>query len=186
MKLYIKNMVSNRCKMKVKSELEKHGLHCITIELGEVEIRESITVEQENLLNIDLEKSGLSLLGDKKSVLVEKIKNIIVELIHYSDKRLEINFSDYLSEKLDYNYTYLANLFSEDQGTTIEHFSLSHKIERVKELLVYDELSLTEIAYKLHYSSVAHVSNQFKKMTGLTPSKYKLLKQKSRISLENV
>ena len=106
--------------MKVKSELEKHGLHCITIELGEVEIRESITVEQENLLNIDLEKSGLSLLGDKKSVLVEKIKNIIVELIHYSDKRLEINFSDYLSEKLDYNYTYLANLFSEDSLSLIK------------------------------------------------------------------
>ena len=172
--------------MKVKSELERHGLHYITVELGEVEIIENITVAQGTLLNMELEKSGLSLLEDKKSILVEKIKNIIVESVHYSDKRLEINFSDYLSEKLDYNYTYLANLFSEEQGTTIEHFSLSHKIERVKELLVYDELSLTEIAHRLHYSSVAHLSNQFKKMTGLTPSKYKLLKHKGRKSLDNV
>jgi AraC-type DNA-binding domain-containing proteins len=115
-----------------------------------------------------------------------RIKNIIVELVHYSDKRLEINFSDYLSGKLNYNYTYLANLFSKNQGTTIEHFFLTHKIERVKELLVYDELNLTEIAYKMHYSSVAHLSNQFKKMTGLTPSHYKHLKQKRRKPLENV
>jgi AraC-like DNA-binding protein len=186
MKLYIKNMVSHRCKMIVKSELEKLGLHYIIVELGEVEIIENISVKQRSLLNIDLMKSGLALMEDKKSILIEKIKNIIVELVHYSEKRLEINFSDYLSEKLNYNYTYLANIFSENQGTTIEHFFLSHKIERVKELLVYDELSLTEIADKLHYSSVPHLSNQFKKMTGLSPSQFKNLKHKTRRPLENV
>jgi AraC-like DNA-binding protein len=186
MKLHIKNMVSNRCKMIVKSELEKLGLHYIIVQLGEVEIMENISVEQKNLLNVGLNKSGLSLMDDKKSVLVEKIKIIVVELIHYSEELLKVNFSDYLSEKLNYDYTYLANLFSENQGTTIERFIITHKIERVKELLVYDELSLTEIAYKLHYSSVAHLSNQFKKMTGLTPSHFKKLKHKRRTTLENV
>ena len=186
MKLYIKNMVSNRCKMIVKSELEEFGLHFIIVDLGEVEIMENITSEQRILLNQNLEKSGLGLLEDKKRVLIEKIKNIIVELVYYSEEQPKINLSDYLSGKLNYDYTYLANLFSENQSTTIEHFFLDHKIERVKELLVYDELSLTEIAYKLHYSSVAHLSNQFKKMTGLTPSGYKNLKLKRRIAPENV
>ena len=186
MKLYIKNMVSNRCKMIVKSEFEELGLHFIIKELGEVEIMESITAEQLNLLNSNLEKSGLGLLDDKKRVLIEKIKNIIVELVYYSQEQPKINLSDYLSEKLNYDYTYLANIFSESQGTTIEHFFLTHKIERVKELLVYDEISLTEIAYKLHYSSVAHLSNQFKKLTGLTPSNYKHLRNKRRKPTENV
>jgi AraC-like DNA-binding protein len=179
-------MVSNRCKMLVKSELEKIGLHYMTVELGEVEIMENISVEQRNLLNTGLKKSGLELLDDKKSILVEKIKNIIIEIVHYSEEQLKINLSDYLSEKLNYDYTYLANLFSENQGTTIEQFFLNHKIERVKELLVYDELNVTEIADRLHYSSVAHLSNQFKKMTGLTPSYYKHLKRKKRKPLENV
>jgi len=186
MKLYIKNMVSNRCKMIVKSELEEFGLHFIIVDLGEVEIMENITMEQRNLLNLNLEKSGLGLLEDKKRVLIEKIKNIIVDLVYYAEEQPKINLSDYLSGKLNYDYTYLANLFSESQSTTIEHFFLDHKIERVKELLVYDEISLTEIAYKLHYSSVAHLSNQFKKMTGLTPSGYKNLKLKKRRSPENV
>lgn len=180
MKLYIKNMLSNRCKMIVKSELEELGLHYIMVQLGVVEIMEDITLEQRKQFDDHLSQSGLGLLDDKKSVLVEKIKNIIVELVYYSDKQLEINFSDFLSKKLNYNYTYLANLFSEHQGTTIEHFFLSHKIERVKEFLVYDEISLTEISYKLHYSSVAHLSNQFKRMTGLTPSQYKQLRIKRR------
>jgi AraC-like DNA-binding protein len=172
--------------MIVKSELEKHGLHFIIVELGEVEIMENITEEQKNKLNIGLKKSGLSLMDDKKSILVEKIKIIVVELIHYSEELLKVNFSDYLSEKLNYDYTYLANLFSENQGTTIERFIITHKIERVKELLVYNELSLTEIAYKLHYSSVAHLSNQFKKITGLNPSHFKKLKHKRRTTLEKV
>ena len=186
MKIYIKNMVSNRCKMIVKSEFEEFGLHFIIKDLGEVEIMESITPEQLDLLNSNLEKSGLGILDDKKRVLIEKVKNIIVELVYYSIEQPKTNLSDYLSEKLKYDYTYLANIFSENQGTTIEHFYLNHKIERVKELLVYDEISLTEIAYKLHYSSVAHLSNQFKKMTGLTPSNYKNLRNKRRKQPDNV
>jgi len=176
MKLYIKNMVSNRCKMIVKSELEEFGLHFIIVDLGEVEIMENISEDQRIHLNKNLEKSGLGLLDDKKRVLIEKIKNIIVDLVYYSEKQPKINLSNYLSEKLNYDYTYLANLFSENQSTTIEHFFLNHKIERVKELLVYEDISLTEISYKLHYSSVGHLSNQFKKMTGLSPSKYKKLR----------
>jgi YesN/AraC family two-component response regulator len=186
MKIHIKNMVSNRCKMVVKSELEKLGLHYIFVEFGEVEVMESISGEQKNLLNDSLNKSGLSLLDDKKSILIEKIKNIIIEFVHYSEEQLKINFSDYLSGKLKYNYTYLANFFSENQGTTIEHFLLEHKIERVKELLVYDELNNAEIAFKMHYSSAAHLSNHFKKMTGLTLYQYKHLQNKGRKPLENV
>ena len=172
--------------MVVKSELEKLGLHYIRVELGEAEIMEDISPEQLKLLDVALRKTGLELMDDKKSVLVEKIKTIIIELVHYSDEQIKINLSDYLSEKLNHNYTYLSNLFSEVKGTTIEQFYLTHKIERVKELLVYDELNLTEIAYKLHYSSVAHLSNQFKKMTGLTPSHFKNLKYKKRNTLGNV
>jgi len=174
--------------MVVKAELERIGLHYTSVELGEADIQENITPEQYELLNIALKKSGLELMDDKKSMLIEKIKTVIVELIHYSDndEELKINFSDYLSEKLQYNYTYLANLFSEVQGTTIEHYIIYHKIERVKELLVYDELTLTEIAYKLNYSSVAHLSNQFKKVTGLTASHFKKLRNKRRTSLEDI
>jgi len=171
--------------MVVKSELEKLGLHYVIVDLGEAEIKENITREQLDRLGIALRKSGLELMDDKKSMLVEKIKTVIIELVHYSDDQIKINLSDYLSEKLDHNYTYLANLFSEVKGTTIEKFYLSHKIEKVKELLVYDELNLTEIAYLLHYSSVAHLSNQFKKMTGLTPSHFKHLKHKRRNTLGN-
>ncbi len=179
-------MVTIRCKMVVKSELEKLGLHYTTIDLGEAEIKDEISPEQMEHLRVGLKKSGLELMDDKKSILVEKIKAVIIELVHYNDEQLKINLSDYLAEKLNHNYTYLANLFSEVKGTTIEQFYLAHKIEKVKELLVYDELSLTEIAYKLHYSSVAHLSNQFKKMTGLTPSHFKNLKHKRRQTLENM
>jgi AraC-like DNA-binding protein len=186
MELHIKNMVSNRCKLIVQSELEKLGLHYTAINLGNAEITEDIPTETRNLLDFNLKKFGLSIIEDKKGMLVEKIKNIIIELVHYSENQIKLNFSDYLSEKLNYDYTYLANLFSELQGITIEHYFLSHKIERVKELLIYDELNITEIAYRLHYSSVAHLSNQFKKITGLTPSHYKHLKSKKRIPLEKV
>jgi len=185
MKLHIRNMVSNRCKIIVRSELEKLGIHFIFLELGEVEIMENLTLEQQALLNDGLKESGLSLIDDRKSILIERIKNIIIELVHYSEEQLKINFSDYLSEKLNYDYTYLANLFKETQGTTIEHFLLSHKIERVKEFLVYDEMNITEISYRMNYSSVAHLSNQFKKITGLTPSNYKHLKLK-RNPIENI
>ncbi len=179
-------MVCVRCKMVVKSELKKLGLHYVSVELGEAEIMEDISDEQIELLSIALKKTGLELMDDKKSILVERIKTIIIELVHYTDDQIKINLSDYLSEKFSHNYTYLANLFSEVKGTTIENFYLSHKIEMVKELIVYDELNLTEIAFKLHYSSVAHLSNQFKKMTGLTPSHFKNLKNKRRSTLRNV
>ena len=172
--------------MVVKAELEKLGLHYIVVELGEAEIMESISEEQHDQFKEALLKSGLELLDDKKSVLIQKIKNVIIELIHYSEEPLAINFSDHLSQKLNHNYTYLANLFSEVQGTTIEKFIIAHKIERVKELLVYNELNLTEIAYLMHYSSVAHLSAQFKKITGLTPSHFKQLREKRLTMLENL
>ena len=171
-------MVCIRCKMIVKDELLKLGIHPIRVELGEAELAESVTTEQFSQLKTGLHRWGLELMDDKRAVLIEKIKNVIIETIHYDDEELLVNFSVHLSEKLNYDYTYLSNLFSEVQGTTIEHFIVVHKIERVKELLVYDELNLTEIAWKLHYSSVAHLSNQFKKITGLTPSHFKKLKQK--------
>jgi len=179
-------MVCIRCKMVVKAELEKLGLHYTTVELGEVNVMENITIEQHDQFKLALLKSGLELMDDKKSVLIEKIKNVIVELVHYSEEPLAINFSEFLSRKLNHDYTYLANLFSEVQGTTIEKFFISHKIERVKELLVYNELNLTEIAYLMHYSSVAHLSAQFKKITGLTPTHFKQLRDKRRSMLEDV
>ncbi|HLK28715.1 MAG TPA: helix-turn-helix domain-containing protein, partial [Puia sp.] len=170
MKLFLKYMVSIRCKMLVKAELEKLGLHYRKVELGEADIEEDISAEQWNELNIALKTSGIELMDDKKSILIEKIKNVIVEQVHYSEEPLEINFSVFLAEKLNHDYTYLANLFSESQGITIEHFHIMHKIERIKELLVYNELNISEISWKMGYSSIAHLSNQFKKMTGLTPS----------------
>lgn len=186
MKLHIKNMVCIRCKMVVKDELTRLGLHYTTVELGEADIVEKISAEQHEQIKGALLKSGLELMDDKKSVLIQQIKNVIIELVHYSEEPLTVNFSDYLSHKLNHNYTYLANLFSEVQGTTIEKFMITHKIERVKELLVYDELNLTEIAYLMHYSSVAHLSTQFKKVTGLTPSYFKHLRKKRREMLENL
>jgi len=179
-------MVCIRCKMVVKAELANLGLHYTTVDLGEVEITGDISANQIDQLKTALLKSGLELMDDKKSVLIQKIKNIIVELVHYSEEPLVVKFSEYLSEKLNYDYTYLANLFSEVQGTTIEKFLIAHKIERVKELLVYNELNLTEIAYLMHYSSVAHLSNQFKKITGLTPSHFKQLRDKRRSMLDDM
>ena len=179
-------MVCIRCKLVVKEELKKLGLHYIIVELGEVEIFEQISGEQHDSFRVALQRSGLELMDDKKSMVIEKIKNIIIELVHYSDEPLEVNFSEFLSKRLNHDYTYLANLFSEVQGTTIEKFLITHKIERVKELLVYNELNLTEIAYRMNYSSVAHLSSQFKKITGLTPSHFKQLKNKKRNALENL
>ena len=179
-------MVCIRCKMVVKAELEKLGLHYVVVELGEADVMENISAEQRDQFREGLLKSGLELMDNKKSVLIEQIKNVIIELVHYSEEPLSVNFSDYLSRKLNHDYTYLANLFSEVQGTTIEKFLITHKIERVKELLVYDELNLTEIAYLMHYSSVAHLSAQFKKVTGLTPSHFKQLKDKRLSMLEDM
>jgi AraC-like DNA-binding protein len=179
-------MVCIRCKMVVKESLERLGVKYLTVELGEVEVPETITARQRDQIKAALLKSGLELMDDKKSVLIQKIKNAIIELVHYSEEPLTMNLSEFLSQKLNYDYTYLANLFSEVQGITIEKFVIAHKIERVKELLVYNELTLTEIAYQMHYSSVAHLSTQFKKVTGLTPSHFKQLRDKRRSMLEDV
>ncbi|OQP52899.1 AraC family transcriptional regulator [Niastella yeongjuensis] len=179
-------MVCLRCKMVVKEELTKLGIHFTTVELGEAEVVEDISAEQHDQIKAALLKSGLELMDDKKSILIQKIKNVIIESVHYSQEPLTVNFSEYLSQKLNYDYTYLANLFSEVQGITIEKFLIAHKIERVKELLVYNELNLTEIAYRMHYSSVAHLSAQFKKVTGLTPSHFKQLKGKRRSMLDEM
>jgi len=179
-------MVSNRCKMAVKVVLKELGLHFIVVDLGEVEIMESISADQRGKLVIALRNSGLELMDDKRAILIEKIKNAIIEMVHHPDDKIKTNFSDFISEKLNHDYTYLANLFSEVQGTTIEHFIISHKIERIKELIIYDELNISEIAWKMNYSSVAHLSNQFKKVTGLSPSHYKQLKDKRRSPIEEI
>jgi AraC-like DNA-binding protein len=179
-------MVSIRCKMVVKEAFRKLGLHYVTVNLGEVDVLEPMTDKQREKLKELLFKAKLELMEDKKAILIERIKNVIVEMVHYEDELPKTNFSAYLSEKLGHDYTYLANIFSETQGTTIEHFIIMHKIEKVKELIIYDELNLTEIAYKLHYSSVSHLSHQFKKVTGLTPSYFKNLKNKKLTMLENL
>lgn len=179
-------MVCIRCQMVVKAELEKLNIPYTYVKIGEANTIGEISSEQSEQLNIGLKKSGLILMDDKKSILVEKIKSAIIELVHYTDDQIKVNLSDYLREQLNHDYTYMANLFSEVKGITIEKFFLLHKIERVKELIVYDELNLSEIAYKMHYSSVAHLSNQFKKFTGLTPSHFKKLKHKRRDTLEDV
>lgn len=179
-------MVSIRCKMVVKEAFKKLGLHYVTINLGEVKVLEPISAKQREQLKSLLFKSRLELMDDKRAILIERIKCVIVEMVHYTDDLPKTNFSDYLSKKLNHDYTYLANIFSETQGITIEHFIITHKIERVKELIIYDELNLTEIADKLHYSGVAHLSSQFKKITGLTPSYFKTLKNKKLTMLEDV
>lgn len=179
-------MVSNRCKIIVKEELRKLMIHHLAVNLGQVEILENITARQREQIKQGLAPSGLELMDDKKAMLIEKIKNVIIQMVHYEEELPRVNFSDYLSEKLKYNYTYLANLFSETESTTIENFIIIHKIEKVKELILYDELNLTQIADKLHYSSVAHLSHQFKKVTGLTPSFFRSLKDKKRSSLEDM
>ncbi len=186
MKLYIKNMVCSRCKMVVKSELLKLGLHPTSVVLGEVEITEDLDKEDKKQLDQALNTFGFELIDDKKSRLIEKIKTVIIDLVHYSEEPLKITFSEHISALLRQDYSYLSNLFSAVEGTTIEQYVIAQKIERVKELLVYDEMTLSEIAYKLHYSDVTHLSKQFKKLTGLTPSHFKNLKNKKRNSLENL
>lgn len=186
MKLYIKNMVCSRCKMVVKDQLIKFGLNPKNVDLGEVEIEEEVTDQQKNKLNTILQSFGFELIDDKKSRLIEKIKNIIVELVHYSEDRPATNFSEYISKELHHDYHHMSNLFSEVEGTTIEKYFIAQRIEKVKELLKYDELSLSQIADKLGYSSVAYLSNQFKKQTGLTPSFYKSQKQNNRRNIEEL
>jgi AraC-like DNA-binding protein len=169
-------MVCVRCETLVKSELTKMGFAYQSVKSGEVEIKDDLTEDDRKRLNEILEKSGLGVLDDKKSVLVEKISNLIIDLIHYNDDWIKINLSDYLKEKLNYDSAYLSRLFAEVKGTTIEHFFIAQRIERAKEMLIYDELSLTEIADQLRFSSASHLCNQFKKATGLTPSYFRQLK----------
>lgn len=185
-KLIIKNMVSIRCKMIVRSELAKLGINDAEVRLGEVQIKEGLSAEQRDQLKIALLKYGFELMENKNARLIENIKNLVVEMVHYDEELPRVHLSDYLSSKLHHDYSYLSQLFTEVQGTTIEHFLIAHKIEKVKELLVYNDLTLTEIFYRLGYSSVAHLSNQFKKVTGLTPSHFKELKDKRRKALEQV
>ncbi len=177
-KIYVKYMVSTRCKMILHDELLKVGAKAFSIEMGYAEIHEDFTPEQRESLSQALLGIGLEVMDNPKSILIERISSLIVELVSQKDNVPETNYSDYISEKLGYDYTYLANVFSEVKGITIQQFIIMNRIERVKELLVYDELNLTEISYALHYSSVAHLSMQFKKNTGLSPSYYKKLKQK--------
>lgn len=186
MKLYIKYMVSNRCKMVVKEELKKLGFHFIFVDLGEIEIMEELNTSQLDHLRTALLESGLELMDDKKAILIEKIKTVIIEMVHDSNDLIKMNHSDYISEKLKMDYTYLSNIFSEVKGITIQQYIITHKIEKVKELIMYGELNLTEIAYQLNYSSVAHLSNQFKKITGLSPSHFKQLKNKRRSPIEDI
>jgi AraC-like DNA-binding protein len=179
-------MVSNCCKLVVKSELEKLGLKDFEVDLGSIDIFEELSNEKKKQLIEALRSWGFELLNDNNLILVEKIKNAVIEMVHFSESHLKSNFSEYLSNKLNRDYTYLSNVFSENQKTTIAHFLLMHKIERAKELLIYDELNISEIAYMLHFSSVSHLSNQFKKMTGLSPSQYKSLKYRGRNPLETL
>lgn len=172
--------------MLVKEELKKLGLHFIVVEMGVVDIMEDVDNVKREQLRSALLESGLELMDGKKAILIEKIKNAVIETVHYKEELLKVNFSDYLSEKLGHDYTYMSNLFSEVQGITIEQFVISHKIERVKELIIYNDFNLTEIAWMMHYSSVAHLSNQFKKVTGLSPSSFRQMKDKRRNPIEEI
>jgi len=170
----------------VKNELEKLGFHPTNLKLGEVELGRELIDSEKLIINNHLLTFGFELIDDKKSRIIEKIKNVIVNLVHYQDNNIKSNLSDVLSSSLQHDYNYLSNLFSEVEGTTIEKYLIAQKIEKVKELLVYDELSLSEIAFRLNYSSVAYLSNQFKKVTGLTPSHFKQIKEDKRKPLDKV
>ncbi|AMR30148.1 AraC family transcriptional regulator [Mucilaginibacter sp. PAMC 26640] len=181
MKIYLKNMVCIRCKMLVEQQLKKLSIPYKTVDLGEVQMTDAITVEQLAAFKSVLQKFGLEVLDNRKSLLIENIKKVIVEMIEYEELPVKLNFSNLLSKKLNYDYTYMANLFSELEGVNVGHYLITHKIERVKELLVCDKLSLKDISYKMHYSSVAHLCHQFKKITGLTPSHFKRVKEQSNL-----
>ena len=179
-------MVCNRCKMVVKAELEKKGYQTSSVELGQVELEDEPTAAQKVELTEMLSQLGFELIDDKKSRLIEQVKNVVISSVHHSEERLKTNLSDLLAEELKHDYKYISNLFSEVEGVTIEKYYIAQRIEKVKELLVYDEFSLSEIAYRLNYSSVAYLSNQFKKVTGLTPSHFKNIKGNKRLPLDEV
>lgn len=184
--LFIKNMVCNRCIMVVQHEINKLGLEIKNMKLGEVTLEKELTSTERDALERALVPLGFQVIDDKKSRMIEQIKNVIIDLVHYQDNESTTNLSDILSKKLNHDYNYLSSLFSEVEGTTIEKYFIAQKIEKVKELLVYDELSLSEIAFRLNYSSVAYLSNQFKKVTGLTPSHFKQIREDKRKPLDKV
>lgn len=184
--IFIKNMVCHRCIMVVQNELDKLGIHATNVKLGEAQLEKELSDEEKNKLEKSLTQLGFELIDDKKSRIIEKIKTVIINLVHHQDNDNKTNLSDLLSKELHHDYHYLSNLFSEVEGTTIEKYFIAQKIEKVKELLVYDELSLSEIAFQLNYSSVAHLSNQFKKVTGLTPSHFKQIREDKRKPLDKV
>lgn len=186
MKLFIKNMVCPRCILSVEQLLTKHGIRYKKVELGEVELEAPISDHQTAALNADLKAIGFSFIDNRKGRMIEQIKNIIISLIRNGKVQPTKKLSDILSEALHYDYNYISNTFSGVEGSTIERYYIAQKIERVKELLVYDELSLSEIAYQLGYSSTAHLSSQFKKVTGLTPSHFKTVKEHKRRSLDEI
>lgn len=185
-KIFIKNMVCGRCIMVVQNELRNLGLEAGKVSLGEAELEKDLGAEEKAALGKALMGLGFELIDDKKSRVIEQIKNIVRDLVHQRDGEMSSNLSDIISGALNYEYGYLSNLFSGVEGTTIEKYYIAQKIERVKELLVYDELSLSEIANQLHYSSVAYLSNQFKKVTGLSPSHFKQVKAEKRKPLDGV
>lgn len=186
MKLYVKNMACLSCKVVVKEALEEMKIELIKIEMGEVEIKRELTEAEKQKLNVMIKKVGLEILENKQGAIIEKIRKVVVDYVYHTEEKIITNFSDYLSKKLNYNYTYLANLFSEIEVSTIEQYVIAMKIERIKELIMFEDMTLTEISYKLHYSSVAHLSAQFKKVTGLTPTHFKQLKKKRRIAIQNL
>lgn len=186
MKIYVKNMACESCKIVVKEALKELDISPVKVELGEIETKEDLSDEEKKLLNKKIKTAGLELLENKQGVLIEKIRKVIFDYVYKSDEKPNVKFSVLLSEELNHNYNYLANFFSEVEATTIEQFILALKIERIKELIIFGEDTLSEIAYKLHYSSVAHLSAQFKKITGLTPSHFRALKEKRRITIQNI
>jgi len=186
MKIYVKNMACESCKVVVKNALEELDITAVKVELGEIVTKEDVSDDDKKQLNSKIKKVGLELLEKKQGVLIEKIRKVMIDYVYKSDDKPNIKFSVLLSEELNHSYTYLANFFSEVEATTIEQFIIALKIERIKELIIFGEHSLSEIAYKLHYSSVAHLSAQFKKITGLTPSHFKKLKERRRITIQNI
>ena len=186
MKIYVRNMACESCKAVVKNALEELDISPVKVELGEIETKKDVTDDEKRKLNTEIKKVGLELLEKKQGVLIEKIRQVMIDYVYKSDERSHMKFSVLLSEELNMSYTYLSNFFSEVEATTIEQFVIALKIERIKELIMFEEHTLSEIAYMLHYSSVAHLSSQFKKITGLTPSHFKALKVKRRISIQNI
>jgi AraC-like DNA-binding protein len=185
-RLYIKNMVCNRCIAAVKSELHKLGIKPVSVTLGEVELKQALSSDLKEKFRVALQSEGFALIDDRRSRLIEQIKTLIIKLVHYRDNDLRVNLSDFLSDKVHLDYHYLSDLFSEVTGSTIEKYFIAQKVERVKELLVYDELSLNEIALQMNYSSAAHLSAQFKKVTGFTPGYYKKIRENKRKPLDEV